>query len=79
MRVRAIQMGYYGHKRRTPGHKDAEFDLEPIKRMRKDPKTGDMREITISAEQQFSTRWMEKVENGSKPAVKAEKQSKQEA
>ena len=51
-------MGYYGHERR---HEGAEFTLEPIKRLRKDVKTGRMREITITAEQQFSERWMERL------------------
>ena len=57
MRVRAIQLGYYGHKRR---HEGDEFDLEPIKRVRKD-KDGNSKEVTIMPEQQFSPKWMEKV------------------
>ena len=58
MRVRATQLGYYGHKRRHPGQ---EFDLEPIKRIKIQP-DGTSKEITISPEQQFSVRWMERVE-----------------
>ena len=58
MKVRATQLGYYGHERRPEG---AVFTLEPIKRMRKDKKTGIMREVTISSEQQFSERWMERI------------------
>ncbi len=58
MRVRAKELGYYGHKRRHPGQ---EFILEPIKRVRSD-KDGKPREITISPEQQFSDRWMERVD-----------------
>ena len=58
MKVRATALGYYGHKRRREGQ---EFELEPIKRLRKQ-KDGSMKEITISADQQFSTRWMEKVD-----------------
>ena len=58
MRVRAIALGYYGHKRRREGDT---FTLEPIKRIRKD-KDGNMREITITTEQQFSPRWMERVD-----------------
>jgi hypothetical protein len=58
MKVRATMLGYYGHERRYPGDV---FTLEPIKRMRKD-KEGKLREVTIRAEQQFSERWMEKVE-----------------
>ena len=70
MRVRATQLGYYGHKRRKEG---AEFVLEPIKRIRKD-KDGNPREITISPEQQFSERWMERVD----PIVPKEKKSKKD-
>jgi hypothetical protein len=58
MRVRATALGYYGHKRRKEGQ---EFVLEPIKRLRKD-KDGNMREIVISPEQQFSARWMERLD-----------------
>ena len=68
MKVRAIAMGYYGHKRRREG---MEFTLEPIKRLRKQ-KDGSMKEITITADQQFSTRWMERVDKAepAKPAKK---------
>jgi len=64
MRVKAKDIGqkysgYYGHRRRKPGD---EFVLEPIKRLRMDAKTGQMREITISVEQQFSERWMERLD-----------------
>ena len=64
MKVRATRMGYYGHERR---HEGAEFTLEPIKRLRKDAKSGQMKEITISAEQQFSERWMERISPTAKP------------
>ena len=64
MKVRAIKLGYYGHERRQEGQ---EFTLEPIKRLRKDKKTGQMKEILISAEQQFSERWMERLTPPSKP------------
>jgi hypothetical protein len=66
MRVRAIQLGYYGHKRRPEG---TEFVLEPIKRIRKQP-DGTMKEILISPEQQFSVRWMEKVDTPKKEKPK---------
>ena len=66
MRVRAIALGYYDHKRRRPG---AVFDLKPVKRMKvdkagkpifqKDGKTHDFE--MISPEKQFSS-WMEKVD-----------------
>jgi hypothetical protein len=74
MKVRAKDTGekysgYYGHRRRKPGEV---FELEPIKRLRKDNKTGLMREITITEEQQFSDRWMERID-GPAPAPKKEK------
>lgn len=69
MKVRATALGYYGHKRRQEG---AEFELEPIKRLRKQP-DGSMKEITITPEQQFSQRWMERVDVPS-PSVKKPKE-----
>jgi hypothetical protein len=64
MKVRAIRLGYYAHKRRPEG---SVFILEPLKRIRpvkdSDGKpTGEMKEIVISPEQQFSKNWMEKVD-----------------
>lgn len=67
-----LWVGYYDHKRRRNGDV---FTLKPLRRMRLVP-TGKMvlgkdgkeiperkaREILITAEQQFSPRWMEKVE-----------------
>jgi len=67
MKVRATALGYYGHERRREGDV---FVLEPIKRIRKD-KDGKAREVTIMPEQQFSERWMEKVDQ------KAEKPKKE--
>lgn len=72
MKVRATQQGYYGHRRRYEGD---EFVLEPIERVRKDPKTGLDKKIMIMPEQQFSTRWMEKVD---KPAKKEKKSAEPE-
>jgi len=72
MKVRATQLGYYGHERRREGDV---FTLEPIKRKRKDAKTGLMREITISAEQQFSERWMETVGDNAVSKTKKEKKN----
>ena len=69
MKVRAIRLGYYGHKRRAEGD---EFELEPIKRERKD-KEGRMRLVTISAEQQFSERWM--VRTGPEPTAPVVKEA----
>ena len=64
MWVRATALGYYDHKRRREG---AVFELKPItrKRLQKD---GTTKDVTIKPEQQFSERWMEKVE-GTVPAV----------
>jgi len=81
MKVRATRLGYYGHERRPEG---SVFTLEPIKRLRavkgKDGKpTGQMREITISAEQQFSERWMERVSPASKPVKEKAKPKGPEA
>jgi hypothetical protein len=50
MKVRATQVGYYGHKRQKPG---AVFELAPLKN-----KDGSV----TSAEQQFSSKWMEQVD-----------------
>lgn len=47
-------MGYYQHQRRKP---DAVFTLVPIK-IKRDGKI-----ITLTPEQQFSKKWMEKVED----------------
>ena len=60
--------GVYGHRRRRPGDV---FELESIIRIRKD-KDGNPREVTITEQQQFSERWMEKVDVAppSKPARK---------
>jgi hypothetical protein len=75
MQVRATRLGYYGHERRPEG---AVFVLEPIKRIRKD-KEGRERMVTISAEQQFSDRWMERVGPGAKSTVKVEAPRKERA
>jgi hypothetical protein len=75
MKVRAIELGYYGHKRRQPG---AEFVLEPLKRIRKDAKTGLMKEILITPEQQFSSRWMERVDGEAPKKTKEPKETQQE-
>lgn len=64
MRVRATQTGYYGHKRRKAGE---QFELTPLKN-----KDGSV----TSVEQQFSSKWMEAVEdapNRSRPNVKGKK------
>jgi hypothetical protein len=52
MKVRAIKLGYYEHIRRRVGDV---FELIPLK---------DSKGKTISIEQQFSDKWMEKVAKG---------------
>lgn len=75
MKVRATQTGYYAHKRKYEGD---EFILEPIKRIRKD-KDDKPREITIMPEQQFSDRWMERVEGPAPKKAKLKKVKKTKA
>lgn len=48
MLVKAIQTGYYGHLRRKAG---SIFELKPVK--------GKL--VTITAEEQFSSKWMRKL------------------
>lgn len=63
MKVRATALGYYKDKRRPPGEV---FILKPYKRKFEeiDPQTKFKvkREEIITADQQFSERWMERVE-----------------
>jgi len=69
MKVRALEVvgqkysGYYDHKRRVPGEV---FTLVPITKISKDGK-----KIVISPENQFSERWMEKVEKNTPVAQPA--------
>ena len=68
MKVKAIELGYYDHKRRRPG---AVFELKPVKALIMDPKSkfekplldkdGKKQYETVSVEKQFSKTWMEKV------------------
>lgn len=75
MKVRATQPGYYKHERRREGDV---FVLEPIKRQRTDAATGLMREVTIMPEQQFSERWMEKVDVAPEKPKKEKKAAEEE-
>ena len=60
MKVRALEItgqkysGYYDHKRRVPGEI---FTLIPLTRIDKNGK-----KVTVSPENQFSKKWMEKVD-----------------
>lgn len=74
MKVRAKRLGYYGHRRRREGDT---FDLEPIKKERKDSKTGRTKEVIIAPEQQFSERWMERLGPAPKPAKVAKDESRE--
>lgn len=56
--VEATQTGYFGHKRIKEGQR---FELSDLKVTMIDPKTKESTEKVITAEQQFSTAWMEKV------------------
>lgn len=65
VRVRAtgpddIFVGYYNHLRRRGGDV---FILRPIVRNRKNPETKKLERYLISAEMQFSPRWMERVDD----------------
>ena len=51
MKVKATRFGYYGHAKRKP---DSIFELKPYK---------DSQGKIVSTEQQFSSRWMEKVDD----------------
>jgi len=55
--------GYYEHKRRVAGEV---FNLVPLKKIAKDGRT-----IIISPENQFSERWMEKIDPKA-PVVQAQ-------
>lgn len=71
MRVRAIQLGYYGMQRREEGEV---FELKPTKALNK--KTGLME--VVSVEQQFSNKWMERVTEESKTRRGVKPQEKSE-
>lgn len=64
IRVRATRLGYIHNKRVKEGE---EFTLVPVKGFKKAGGNGDKTPIEISAEQQFSERWMERVEDDEKP------------
>lgn len=57
--VKATRLGYYDHVRKYPGEK---FVLKAVKTI----KHG--QEVVISAEQQFSKHWMERLDVESKPS-----------
>lgn len=59
MKVRATQSGYIYHKRRREGEV---FELKPIKGFVQN-KDGKNKPFEFTAEQQFSSLWMEKVDD----------------
>jgi len=83
MLVRAIDLGYYGEKRRRPGE---EFQLAPRKFQLVDPATNkvvkrDGKPVmkAMSAEDQFSESWMEIVEESPKVEVEIEPEKPKES
>ncbi len=64
------QIGYANNRRWKNGDV---FELKDRVTYRVDPATGDKKKVTITAEQQFSRRWMEKVEAKSGKASTADK------
>lgn len=69
MKVRATQKGYYDLIRRYPGD---EFQLREIKGLKED-KDGNRVPYTWTPEQQFSKKWMEKVDDDVAPKGKSSK------
>jgi hypothetical protein len=57
MKVIATQLGYFNNHRRREGEV---FVIKPRKGLKVDPVTGAKSEVTLSVEDQFSSRWMEK-------------------
>lgn len=74
IKVRAVQMGYYQHKRRREGDV---FTLVPLRSVerdgrgnpKKDPKTRMTIPCIITPLQQFSDRWMEIVESSERDRI----------
>ncbi len=77
MRVKALETGYYNHRRQKPG---SVFDLIPVHTKDKKGKP-----IVMSAESQFSKKWMKKLDAKEetkkieKPETKAEKKAREKA
>lgn len=61
MKVRATQLGFYRLVRRRPGDI---FELKPLKGVKMD-RDGNRTPHVFAPEEQFSKRWMEKVEDTS--------------
>jgi len=59
MKVRAKELGYYDEKRRRPGEV---FELEEREGFTRNENSGKATKKVWSAEEQFSEKWMEKVD-----------------
>jgi hypothetical protein len=79
MKVRAKQFGYYNLRKVRAG---TEFELRPVTGFIQD-KTGKLVKKVFSPEEQFSSRWMEKLEaeeeDTPKPVSKGRGKSKAQA
>ncbi len=63
MKVRALSLGYYDEMRRREGEV---FELKTRSGVRVDKATGQKKKVTYTPEQQFSSDWMEKVDQKTK-------------
>lgn len=70
MKVRAKQDGWYGSKLRVKGE---EFELHPRKGHSKSA-DGELTEVELTVEEQFSAKWMERV--GHSPSASKPKSNK---
>ena len=75
MKVKATRQGYYGNQRRYEGDV---FVLEARKGKKKD-RHGKLSDIEVTAEKQFSSQWMEKVEEDAPVAKAPRAKQKREA
>lgn len=64
MKVQALNDGYYCEQRIRKGQV---FELKPREIVRKDEKENPLQAVHVTAEQQFSEKWMRKVEPGQDP------------
>lgn len=70
LRVRATELGFYNHLRRRPGDV---FTLRPYKTMQVE--NGKKVEVIVSAEHQFSKKWMELVDKSTPEKVSTSQQA----
>lgn len=72
MKVRATKRGYYNHVRVEAGE---EFELVKISGHRQVGLKGELEPVNYTPEQQFSAKWMEKVEAEMPKARPSKKQA----